>query len=405
MEKFRTMSKEQIENNTVAQYRDTAEAVYNYLFSLPEPLARYMFKQIILEAYDIASCYPVDEVIPQLAFAVSNYYNMAASDKAKAHLANYLGVDFYTFEQIITNEEKLEKTLLASKRESLPPADNLVKAFKCFTYSQMLCNFSGFEIWERLDQIVESYKKEKQPSQPLDENCFYKLGYHTALFNNEEKQNDKLIFHWFCEGCILDIVFKCIWDNSNQQVAVAFYDNLMTACRSLELARICEKRFKVVKETRAGWPYVNFEREDSVKYINLPALGFLDKEVTDGYLMKCDNLYKDLLRGEFIKCELTMFMNIFTDMENVQPIVWLKDTCSLACFAMCVFNKAAIQKKYNNKQGSFLEHFVKCINIKSNVEGATLKCKKNKCAKKTNEQYEEYRQYEELFEKLLNDFD
>ena len=405
MEKFRTMSKEQIENNTVEQYRDTAEAVYNYLFSLPEPLARYMFKQIILEAYDIASCYPVDEVIPQLAFAVSNYYNMAASDKAKAHLANYLGVDSYTFEQIITNKEKLEKTLLASKRESLPPADNLVKAFKCFTYPQMLCNFSGFEIWERLDQIVESCKKEEQAAIPLDENCFYKLGYHTALFNNEEKQNDKLIFHWFCEGCILDIVFKCIWDNSNQQVAVAFYDNLMTACRSLDLARICEKRFKVVKETRAGWPYVKFEREDSVKFIN-SALGFLDKEVTDEglYNLKCGNLYNELRNSNFIECENTMFTNIFTEMENVQPIVWLKDTCSLACFAMCVYEKAAMQEKYKT-QVSFLEHFVKCINNKSNVDGNSLKCEKNKCAKKTYNHYEDYRQYEKLFEELLNDFD
>ena len=99
-----------------------------------------------------------------------------------------------------------------------------------------------------------------------------------------------------------------------------------------------------------------------------------------------------------------MFTNIFTEMENVQPIVWLKDTCSLACFAMCVYEKAAMQEKYKT-QVSFLEHFVKCINNKSNVDGNSLKCEKNKCAKKTYNHYEDYRQYEKLFEELLNDFD
>ena len=396
------MNKEQIENNTVEQYRNTAVAVYNYLASLPDTLARSIYKQIVHEAYDIASCYPVQQIIPQLAEAISRFYNINSSEEANLHLSKYLGVDPYTLTRIIYNKEELEQTLQASRWESLPPADNLLKAFECFSFLQTPVNAIYIDIWERLDKMMEPSQDEKQPVHPMYINCFYKLGYLTALFNNEKEQNDELIFHWFCKGNILDIVFKNIWDNCNQQIATALYENLMAACKNLDLARICDKRYNIVRKTRSGWPFEKFEQVDSVGNSPIPALGWLIKKVTDKnmeeYCNKCTDLYYDLVDKGFINKEVTnetAFVNIFMNRKEVHPIVWVsKNSYSLSSFAKCLYKKTALFYKYDIAN-EFWNHFSLCINTHKNYPGSTIKDTQDK---------EPAKEYDSLFEDMLNRF-
>ena len=150
------MSKEQIDVISLDQYRITANAVYKFLVSLPEILARAVFRQIVQEAYDIASCYPVQEVIPQLAEAISKFCVVNDCEQANLHLSKFLGVDPYTLTRIIYNKEELEHTLKASRWESLPPVDNLVKAFKCFTLQPLPGDIYEIDTWERLESMKAS---------------------------------------------------------------------------------------------------------------------------------------------------------------------------------------------------------------------------------------------------------
>lgn len=354
------MSKEQIDDVSLDQYRITANAVYKFLVSLPELLARSVFKQIVKEAHDIASCYPVQEVIPQLAEAISKFCVINDCEQANLHLSKFLGVDPYTLTRIIYNKEELEHTLKASRWESLPPVDNLVKAFECFTLQPLPGDIYEIDTWERLERMKESSDASGKLTHPLYENYFYKLGYLTGLFNNDEEKNDDLIFHCLCEGYIMDIVFKCIWDNSNQQIAVALYENLMAACRSRELATICNKRYEAVRKTRSGWPFVKFEHEDS-KVEPIPAIG---KLVVKGsmsdmdYDLLCLGLYGKLF-GKYIDCDATTFINIFSDKDDVQPIVWIADSFSMVSFAHNIHSK----KPFNEiAQDTFYARFSRCIN-------------------------------------------
>lgn len=390
------MSKEQIDEISLDQYRITANAVYKFLVSLPEILARAVFRQIVQEAYDIASCYPVQEVIPQLAEAISKFCVINDCEQANLHLSKFLGVDPYTLTRIIYNKEELEHTLKASRWESLPPVDNLVKAFECFTLQPLPGDIYEIDTWERLESMKASSDAAGKSAYPMYKNFFYKLGYITGLFNNDEELNDDLIFHYLCEGYIMDIVFKCIWDNSNQQIAVALYENLMAACRSRELATICNKRYEAVRKTRSGWPFVKFEHEDS-KAEPIPAIGELvvKGSMSDmDYRLLCLGLY-DKLYAKYIDCDATTFINIFSDKDDVQPIVWKRDSFSMVSFAHNIHSKKAVNDKYTQK--AFCERFARCINTESKLEPSSIKDTYNKKDGKA-------KAYDSFFEDMLKEF-
>ena len=392
------MSKEQIDEISLDQYRITANAVYKFLVSLPKILARAVFRQIVQEAYDIASCYPVNEVIPQLAEAISKFCVINDCEQANLHLSKFLGVDPYTLTRIIYNKEELEHTLKASRWESLPPVDNLVKAFECFTLQPLPGDIYEIDTWERLESMKASSDAAGKSAHPMYKNFFYKLGYITGLFNNDEEQNDDLIFHCLCEGCIMDIVFKCIWDNSNQQIAVALYENLMAACRSRELATICNKRYEAVRKTRSGWPFVKFEHEDS-KAEPIPAIGELVVKGSmseEQYNSLCFDLYNNLYYHEdgYIKCDFPTFFNIFSDKDDVQPIVWEDDSFSMVSFAHTIHSKKPFK---GIAQDTFYARFSRCINTAPPLKIISFRGTYNGKEKKA-------KAYDSFFEDMLKEF-
>lgn len=350
---------------TIKNYKDTAFEVYNFLTNLPEHLARFIFKRIVSEAYDTAMCYPVDEIIPQLAFSVSNYYNMAASDKAKTHLANYLGLDVYTMERVIQDTEMLTRTLLSSHWERLPDPENLVKSFECFSFKGMPCDIRNIDIWGRLDDIVIESETVDYATDFYNKNCFYQIGYITALFNDRLDNIDTMAFHWYCKGHIMDVVLGCIWANPNIQVSDILYKHLLNACANHNIWLITKARYDIVKKTKPGWTDNFFISDSGGKKTLVKGLGLLpyrnDKDFREKVKPFIDFSYKLKEKG-YIACSSDMFVDIFSKSNDVTPIEWEKDKKSLAAFTKIIFQNTLLFDMYNQSQ--FYNAVLKCIHIK-----------------------------------------
>ena len=375
---------------TIKDYKDTAFEVYNFLTSLPEHLARFIFKRIVSEAYDTAMCYPVDEIIPQLAFSVSNYYNMAASDKAKAHLANYLGLDVYTMERVIQDTEMLTRTLLSSHWERLPDPENLVKSFECFSFKGMPCDIRNIDIWGRLDDIVIESETVDYATDFYNKNCFYQIGYITALFNDRLDNIDTMAFHWYCKGHIMDVVLGCIWANPNIQVSCILYRHLLDACTNKDLSHVTKTRYDIIRKTKPGWPEALFLPVTAGKKALVKGFGLLPLRSDKEYQQKCQPYYEfstKLQEKGYIVCSCERFIDIFTKNNDVTPIEWKGDAKSLAAFANVIYFNTSAKTIYN--QSKWYKAVQGCIYIEKGDAYNTLRTYFNACRKEDLELFKE----------------
>ncbi len=385
------MGKEKTVKTTIEDYKNTAFEVYSFITDLPEHLARFVFKRIVSEAYDTAKCYPVDEVIPQLAFSVSSYYNTAVDNpdndpekvrQAKLHLANYLGLDVYTMERVVRDTEMLTRTLLSSRWDRLPDPENLVKSFLCFSYKEMPCDIRNIDIWERLDDIIIESETADYAAEFYNKNCFYQMGYITGLFNDRLDDIDKMAFHWYCKGHIMDAVFGCIWDNPNIQVSCILYKHLLDACTNKDFSHITKTRYDIIRKTKPGWPEALFLPVTAGKKALVKGFGLLPLRSDKEYQQKCQPFFEFSIKLQekgYIVCSCERFIDIFTKNNDVTPIEWRGDAQSLAAFANIIYFNTSVKTIYKRVQSKWYNAVHECIYIEKGNAYNTLKTYFNSC--------------------------
>lgn len=327
------------------EYKNTAIVVFEFLMSLPETLSRFIFKRIVEEAYEIASCQDCSKAINDLSEIFSTIYE-SLSKKEIEYLANCANVSSDVFVSAIENREPLFIS------DELPELSRLIKCYACFADSnsdkQSKKDLEEIPFWTALEETLAI----PQPDITNDiyittNNIFYKLLYikvFQLVIDEDFVEGYSHVLYWYCKGEILDVIFDCIWKNANTQIAKSLFTILTQACfENKHLSEITKKRyFEYAKYNPICPPSVNFNCSSKVTGIAGLALFKLNNEnyydISQGLMSIYNELEFTYLEDK--KCD--EFINIFCQEKNITPLIW------------CAKNSSHSDKegKYNRKSFS-----------------------------------------------------
>ena len=391
----------------IEPYKKTANEVFGFLIGLPQILSRFVFQQIVKEAYAIAQYQLKEDVIKQLSTALSRSYSFAAPDSATEYLSSYTGIEkSKLINEMIIDGNKLSAVLSEGSYDRLFHNDNLIRACECFTFKGINCNELEGERWERLENIIKTDKgKDMLLSGNClceSENCFFKLGYETQYLKDEEEY-DKLIFRLYCNGEILDTIFECIWENNNNLISQALYNRLLDECKINKfLSKITEYRYNYLRiNIKNGWLYREFPYIEEEKKTGIKGLGIIpekdDKfyhDIASKYTLLYQNL-NDPENGMDMDKEMknSDFIKMLSNDENVLPMnvpTW--DLYKVSAFAGCLYNHSGIRNKIAEK--TFYGKFEQCLKAKKRPKTNTIRGYNQQKGDKFTEYY---KVFEDLF--------
>ncbi|MBO5016662.1 MAG: hypothetical protein J6C92_12805 [Bacteroidaceae bacterium] len=331
------------------EYKNTAIVVFKFLMSLPETLSRFIFKRIVEEAYEIASCQDSSKATNDLSEIFLTIYE-SLSKKEIERLANCTNVSSDVFVSAIENREPLFIS------DELPDISRLIKCYTCFVDSNRdrtsVNDLEEIPFWTALEETLAI----PQPDITNDiylttDNIFYKLLYIKVfqfVIDKDFVEGYSHVLYWYCKGEILDVVFDCIWKNTNTQIAKSLFTILSQACfEDKHLSEITKKRYlEYIKYNPICPTSINFNCSDTVTGIAGLALFKQDNEnyydISVGLMAIYNELVYKYLEGD----KLLEFINIFCQEKNITPLKW------------CANNSSQFDKEgaYNKKSFSAFIH-------------------------------------------------
>lgn len=354
------------------EYKNTAIVVFEFLMSLPATLSRFIFKRIVEEAYEIASCQDYSKAINDLSEIFSTIYE-SLSKKEIEYLANCANVSSDVFVSAIENREPLFIS------DELPELSRLIKCYACFADSnsdkQSKKDLEEIPFWTALEETLAI----PQPDITNDiyltkDNIFYKLLYIKVFQFVRDKdfvEGYSHVLYWYCKGEILDVVFDCIWKNTNTQIAKSLFTILTQACfEDKHLSEITKKRyFEYAKYNPICPPSVNFNCSSKVTGIAGLALFKQDKENSYDISAGLMAIYNELAYKYLERDKLLEFINIFCQEKNITPLKWCANNSS-QLDKEGVFNKKSFRNfiqachqmfNVNIELNPFIEKFCRCF--------------------------------------------
>lgn len=356
-------------NTIIGHYKDTAIDVFNFITTIPSPLAEFVFKRIVDEAYAIANVISFDCAKKQLIHAIGVNFN---TEMDTDQICQFLGVNKYykEIEGVVMEKDMLiEKLNNVCLWQNLPSSDGLIHAYSCYSVSNLGDDWirnTETTIWSRLMNIIEEQGSDffLYDSTVMElKNCFQRLGYQTLFINwcyNQLPSNyDCLFIDWYCKGKLVDVVLTTIFECGNNIISNSLMTLLLNECRHHRyLAEVTQSRYEDLRKIKPqlGVLYFEYEGEKKTnnKLISCMSLGFIPKSKNDRAPIGENLLYKlyeQLEYERYLDCGFEAFKVIFSGYhKHVKPIVWKKDVRELANFLCVLRAKDSERDKEYSKQ-------------------------------------------------------
>lgn len=372
--------KEELINENI----DRAVAVYRFLLSLPDSIARTVFSAVVDDAYEIAEVMDLDAVYGSLAKSLlENCYSEYLGDIGS--MDQFLDADGYSFidtlneyvsridNECIENANLLMATLadvlMNRHPKTLPDRLCLVRSYPMFTIGD-ISEFDGVEkenkpgvkqdvenrIREGLRRINGEYEK-LEVDFPMDSDCFYSLGYITFPIMCSTRQmhllssSDKIIreqvnlqtariYKWYCKGEVLDYVIEAFKRAKSRALIDRMWEIFTKTCMK-------DRAFKDVFQDRfdKAMGSVSTHRF-ACKVDVVPRIAALDpipmafSGSSDAGESNIDRLWEELgpfSSKPYVKCTLAEFKAIFSGRSATvsKPLVWYGKGKELGDFIQC----------------------------------------------------------------------
>lgn len=343
--------------------------VFLFLTSMPSPLAEYVYKRIVDEAYSIANAIPFEKAKSQLIESICGNISTEVVDINP--ICHFLGVGRYykDVENSITDKDALIKLLeKICSWQNLPCIEGLIQSYSCYSISitdtEWIADTKA-TLWNKLTELYETKGKEYFSNSNtilIKNNCFQRLGYQTFFFNwlgNESVSDDDVVFYnWYCKGELMDVVLNVIYSCGNDLISRSLLAWLIHQCELHQcLANITQIRYDSLRQIFPQLSVQNFEYKGEKKKestINpVFALESIPKSKNnpnpiDKHSM--EKLYNKLKEMGYIDCAFTEFDSIFSSRINkVRPIRWLKDVKELANFLLVLRGDNTTSRDYSER--------------------------------------------------------
>ena len=349
--------------------QETAFEVFWFLATMPTPLAEFVYKRIVDEAYSIASALPLEEAKNQLISSISENINTSEDDINP--ICHFLGIDRYykDVENSITDKDALMKIFEKyCSWQNLPSAEGLVQSYSCFsieiTNTEWIAETKA-TLWNKLTSLTEIKGIDYFSNHNtilIKKNCFHRLGYLTLFMDwystKTPSVNDIVFYNWYCQGELIDVVLDTIYGCNNNIISKSLLAWLIQQCENHQrLAEITQIRYDLLRQIRPQLGVQNFDYKGEKKTNNtlLPvfALESIPKSSTDAIPIDSNSMKKlhyKLKEMSYINCSFTEFNSIFSSRCNkTKPIRWLKDVKELANFLLVLRGDNKYSKDYSQR--------------------------------------------------------
>lgn len=340
----------------------TAIEVFDFIVKLPTPLGEFVFKRIVEDAYSIASIQSLETIKPQLLRAVCDGIQTSQSVDP---ICKYLGINNLSDRKevdrlVMESDELFAKLQSLYKYDHLPPIEDLVRSYSCFSIPVAGDDYenSWEDIRKRMLAINDIADNNDSLSSMEKSNCFIKLCYQTLFeklaSNNSSTQHDVLFYKWYCKGELIDTVFDTIYKCGVTSVSHALWENIVKKCeQNYYLAKIVQERFNYYRLFSPNIASCSFEYkgekklEATVVVASLPCIPISKdnrNQINDECMFELHKMLK--LRGE-IGCPYQVFLSAFSGRtQTTLPIKWLKGQKELASFLYVLQAKDKVDKEY-----------------------------------------------------------
>lgn len=348
---------------------DIALDVFLFLTSIPSPLAEFVYKRIVDEAYSIANAISFEKAKSQLIESICENINTMVEDINP--ICHFLGISRYykDMENSIVDKEALV-TLLEQKCawEKLPSIEGLIQSYPCYsikiTGTEWMADTRA-TLWNKLTELYETKGKEYFSNSNtilVKNNCFQRLGYQTFFLNwlgNESVPADDVVFYnWYCRGELMDVVLNTIYTCNNDLISKSLLAWLIHQCELHQsLAIITQIRYDMLRQILPHLSIQSFDYKGEKinnSIINpVFALESIPKSKNDSTPIdshSMEKLYNKLKEMGYIDCVFTEFNSIFSSRCNkVRPIRWLKEVRELANFLLVLRGDNKYSRDYSKR--------------------------------------------------------
>jgi hypothetical protein len=388
MKQIETQDKDNISSRgnipETQKYAETAIKVFDYIYTLPELEASFVFKTLLDEALELASHLNQPEVSKQFYKSVCEYCN---KDIDITPLCRILTQNedkvADALQSIIRNDANrlrdLSHTSLPSTIEILNIRDFFVPTIAEKGYNQVKSYFVMMTSGINLKEMEDNFSSEDG----IKENIFSFLGYQTIFYkvfidlSNSKNDNDdrttidenlqkelKTFVALYCKGELLYYVFKTIFNTKIIRISLNLWNSIIDYCKKDGIfCEIAQKRFNDYQSFWGGiqtsLSNYRFQTNDFLFNESCKPLGELYYEKYPRKNEQKPNyseLYYFLLRKKIINsenCSMDNFRNMFRNEGKVRPInLYLKNENIVALFIQ-LLNESLNEKKETHKD--FLE--------------------------------------------------
>ena len=246
-------SEEQLK--AIEQNTNIAMEVFDFIIKLPSPLSEFVFKQIVEDSYYIASVQQFDEIKKQLLDSICFSFQ---STKSVDMVCKYLGIlnHYKEVDNLIMDGIELNKKLNdLCKFDHLPPIDDLIMAFPCFSVEVIGDDYleNMWELVRRKIMDLEGVNDDNESHNRVErENCFVKLGYQ-SLFEKWACDCvpvglNKTIYNWYCKGEIIDSILDTIFKCGVTSISRSVWDLLVKKCeQNYHLSIVTQQRYNLYR--------------------------------------------------------------------------------------------------------------------------------------------------------------
>ncbi len=339
----------------------TAIEIFELIATLPKPMGEFLFQRIVEDAYAIANVQSQEVIKHQILKALCDSFQ---STQSVDPICKYLGInnynDYKEVDQLILDSKALyEKLRSVCVLEHLPPMEELVRAYSCFSVPIAGDDFkNSWEIIRERILMINHSISDSCFNLYESNNCFIKLSYQTIFeklaCNDPSTHYDILFYKWYCKGELIDSILDTIFKCKVSSVAHTLWELLVNRCEQhFYLSKIVQERYDYYRKFSPGLEKYTFkysgEKEHESREI-IPSLPCIPISNEKRSSVDEETLYKlhELLsaRGE-LDCSFQSFQSVFSGRTHTTtPIRWLKGQKELASFLYVLHAKGKVDRDY-----------------------------------------------------------
>ena len=336
---------------------EKAMSVFCFISELPSPFAEFVFRNIIEDAYTVASVLTDSTALSQFIDAVCDCIYAEADSLP---LMECLGMTEHQdeFDEMVLEREELKRIVRKYMTiSSVPSGTQLMSIMPCFIPARPEDDYKSAILDSLQNRMLSITKSNPDIEEELKTSVsipqFHYLGYLTRFhewFSMEQStlEENVLFYKWYSEGTLLDIVLDTVFKCGVSAISKDLWDYILKACnRDYHLADLFNRRYNELSRFYRWADTDPFEflgiRNDTTKEdaesikLSLPKImreGGVEPYSTDevGYI------YKMLVQSGYIdgrKTSIQDFLRAFDGKRNpVKQIVWEKRQKSLATFLL-----------------------------------------------------------------------